>query len=275
MRKEEDNKIYVFLSHSRNDYEKVRKVRDLLENEGFRPLMFFLKCLEKKENEQLTKSLIKEEINCRQRFILCNSKNANNSNWVKFEIKHIKETNRPYEVIDLDWPNSIIENAILTFKKRCTVFLSYPRELQKLAKAVNEELKLHDYRTFFDMDDLNFRNMGSWPDIINNQIVQASEEGYVLVFIDESIKKETFQRNEISIALKTCQANSKKRIIPVWTSQSCDYSTLIDSNLDFLKELININGIDVYGMNIRDAAKKIAEKLTTIDIEMNQLDDKI
>ena len=40
----EDNKIFVFLSHSHHDYEKVRFVRDLLETEGFRPLMFFLKC---------------------------------------------------------------------------------------------------------------------------------------------------------------------------------------------------------------------------------------
>jgi hypothetical protein len=43
----EENKIIVFLSHYHHDYEKVRVVRDLLEKEGFRPLMFFLKCLEK------------------------------------------------------------------------------------------------------------------------------------------------------------------------------------------------------------------------------------
>lgn len=75
----EDSKIFVFLSHSHHDYEKVRVVRDLLENEGFRPLMFFLKCLEKDEYKELTKILIKWEIDNRKRFILCDSENAKES----------------------------------------------------------------------------------------------------------------------------------------------------------------------------------------------------
>ena len=40
-----NNDIWVFLSHSKKDYEKVREVRNLLEEQNFRPLMFFLKCL--------------------------------------------------------------------------------------------------------------------------------------------------------------------------------------------------------------------------------------
>lgn len=36
-----NNEIWVFLSHSNKDYEKVRIVRNILEEHGFRPLMFF------------------------------------------------------------------------------------------------------------------------------------------------------------------------------------------------------------------------------------------
>ena len=33
---------YIFLSHSHDDIEKVRKLRNMLEDEGFEPLCFYL-----------------------------------------------------------------------------------------------------------------------------------------------------------------------------------------------------------------------------------------
>lgn len=53
-----NNDIWVFLSHSNKDYEKVREVRNLLEEQNFRPLMFFLNCLN--DDEEID-SLIKRE----------------------------------------------------------------------------------------------------------------------------------------------------------------------------------------------------------------------
>ena len=43
--------IWVFLSHSNKDYEKVRIVRNLLEDQHFRPIMFFLCCMEDHKEE--------------------------------------------------------------------------------------------------------------------------------------------------------------------------------------------------------------------------------
>lgn len=68
-----DKEIWVFLSHSNKDYDKVRVVRNLLEDQKFRPIMFFLCCLE--DNEEIN-DLIKREIDSRTRFILCDSENA-------------------------------------------------------------------------------------------------------------------------------------------------------------------------------------------------------
>lgn len=115
---------------------RYREVRDLLEKEGFRPLMFFLKCLEKNGYEDLTRTLIKEEIDSRQRFLLCSSKNAEESDWVKFEVEHIKEINRPYEVVDLEWSHEKLKEAIRRFKVRSTVFLSYRHSQSMLVNAV-------------------------------------------------------------------------------------------------------------------------------------------
>ena len=54
-----DKGIWVFLSHSNKDYEKVRQVRNILEQQGYRPLMFFLNCL---NDDNEIDGLIKREI---------------------------------------------------------------------------------------------------------------------------------------------------------------------------------------------------------------------
>ena len=70
---ENSNEVWVFLSHSNKDYEKVRRIRNLLEDQSFRPLMFFLCCL---EDDQEIDDLIKREIDHRTRFIYGSSDNA-------------------------------------------------------------------------------------------------------------------------------------------------------------------------------------------------------
>ena len=37
---------YFFLSHSSKDIEKVRKIRNLIEQENGNPILFYLKCLD-------------------------------------------------------------------------------------------------------------------------------------------------------------------------------------------------------------------------------------
>lgn len=61
-----NNEIWVFLSHSNKDYKKVRLVRNMLEEQALRPLMFFLHCL---NDDDEIDSLIKREIDSRTRFI--------------------------------------------------------------------------------------------------------------------------------------------------------------------------------------------------------------
>ena len=39
------SKAWIFVSHSTKDLDKVRAVRDAIENIGGEPILFFLKCL--------------------------------------------------------------------------------------------------------------------------------------------------------------------------------------------------------------------------------------
>lgn len=256
-----DNEIYVFLSHSHYDYEKVRVVRDLLEEEGFRPLMFFLKCLEKDEYNELTHTLIKEEIDSRQRFILCRSKNADNSKWVQFEVDHIKKLQRPYETVDLDASIDVQKQVLLRFKRRSTVYLSYPPAQKQLAVLVEQELKKNDFKPFID----NKIYTGDYyVHRINDAITRASMEGYILVFLDRKISKSYFIYHEIRHAIKM-----RGHIIPVVLSDAGfrEFQELQKLEEWFPFQLIDVRDTISQGGN---TAQIIVEKLIQIDLNLNQ-----
>ena len=84
---------WIFLSHSTKDWDEVRRIRNLLEEKGHRPIVFFLKCLT--EHSELDE-LIKREIEARTWFLLCDSDNARSSSWVQAEVAYIKELGRKY-----------------------------------------------------------------------------------------------------------------------------------------------------------------------------------
>lgn len=73
-------KQYFFISHSHLDIEKVRIIRNIIEETFFyEPILFFLKCLSDEEELQ---SLIRREINERIWFVYCDSENARKSEYV-------------------------------------------------------------------------------------------------------------------------------------------------------------------------------------------------
>ncbi len=262
-----DNEIYVFLSHSHLDYEKVRTVRNLLEQEGYRPLMFFLKCLENEKYVELTKTLIKEEIDNRQRFILCASEHAKTSDWVKFEINHIVSTNRPYEIIELDAPIEAQIHAVKNFKRRSSVFMSYPSQLEPLAQTTIHALKGKDFHPF-DTNDLMIKSMDLTSEL-KRQLKSASDNGYVLIFIDENLKENSFQYFEIQYALEINHSMQEQRVIPIWTSQKFGYDELLASNPTVFRLFSCHNGINVCKMDIETSAITIANRLVEIDVQQN------
>ena len=72
---------YVFISHSHQDIVKVRQIRNAMEEEGFEPLCFYLKCL---SDEDEIEDLIKREIDAREWFVY-----ARASGWVRKEREYI------------------------------------------------------------------------------------------------------------------------------------------------------------------------------------------
>ena len=147
--------FWVFISHSTKDFERVRLVRNALEDSGFRPILFYLKCL---ENENEVNDLLKREIDARKRFILCDSPNAQASKFVQSEVDYIRSKNRMYEIIDLSQIDMESQNAekevlelIKPFRRRTSVFISYSNRYRSFAKQLESELIKRGFKAW-DMD---------------------------------------------------------------------------------------------------------------------------
>ena len=233
----DNNEIWVFLSHSNKDFEKVRRVRDMLENQHMRPLMFFLNCLN--DDEEID-NLIKREIDCRTRFILCDSNEARNSKWVQKEVEYIKSKDRILEIIDLDWSDDKILKKLNDFKRKATVFFSYNRINHKIAETVYKRLKKYDFRLFFDKFELT---EGSFSEIIQNELINAQKNGTIIVFLSNS----EWMKYEIIKALEYDKQNDSKTIIPIITESGFVHKIQED---EILKELCSYHPLDVSSLDI-------------------------
>ena len=169
--------VYIFMSHSGDDFEKVRIIRNYLEEKSLRPLLFHLKCLTD-PNEIL--NLIKREIDVRPRFILCDSENARSSEWVQKEMDYIQklEPKRSYLIIDLSLPMESITPQLDEYVNQMNVFISYPRTEHSMFTHVSKRLTKYGIHILPDFEGGNDFKM-----TVDKGIEHAANNGY-FVFLD-------------------------------------------------------------------------------------------
>lgn len=218
----QSNAIWVFLSHSNKDYEKVRQVRNLLEEQSLRPLMFFLHCL---NDDDEIDSLIKREIDCRTRFILCDSENARKSHWVQKEVEYIKSQSRICETIDLSKSMDEILSDLQDFINKTRIFISYNREEYRLAEMVYERLSQYDFSVYIDKAwDFNSFYHQSYQDALDfleDTVVKTN--GYVIAIMNERIlNPSSSSRYELTKAIRDNRSLGKSapNIIPFTSQES-------------------------------------------------------
>lgn len=192
-----DDEVWVFLSHSNKDYDAVRQLRNMLEEEGFRPIMFFLCCLN--DDEEIGE-LIKREIDSRRLFILCNSPNARNSAWVQKEVDYIKSKRRYYQTIKLDAPLDSIRDQLHQFRRDSTVYLEYARKDHALSRQIMEVLRnemgckiyAHDLSETLIAGKLSLKGF----------IDKALKNGYLFFLLPDGNTESKFLRNELNYVLR-------------------------------------------------------------------------
>lgn len=251
-----NNEIWGFLSHSHEDYEKVRKVRDMLEDQHMRPLMFFLKCLN--DHDEID-SLIKREIDCRTRFILCDSEKARKSDWVKEEVEYIKSQDRICETIDLDMPIEEIKKVLSEFKRRATLFISYNRENQNLAKSVYERLSKYDFQVFVDMDLLRLGD--DYLKTVISSLDKAAANGHIIALMNERVLMPgSGSRHEIKRTINYDIENGGRSILPFSTSEGLISYIVKDAEL---KSLMNYSIQDISNVSIDNQCDVVVNHVLT------------
>lgn len=198
--------IWIFLSHSNEDYEKVRQVRNMLEELNLRPIMFFLKCL---TDDDEIDDLIKREIDCRTRFILCDSENARKSKWVQRELAYIAGKQKSYEVVDLALPEDKILEQLNAVKRKTSLFFSCCRADHNLADYLTERLSKYDFDVFSDKNTI-VGNGELFENQLKGAIVHALRFGYVIAVVTNRSLDSKWVTEELETAL---QYDKGQRII--------------------------------------------------------------
>ena len=257
----EDNKeIWVFLSHSNKDFEQVRILRNLLEENGFRPIMLYLRSKEDSSKKEELRQLIFDEIDHRNRFIYCKSPNAEASKWVDEEIQYIKSKDRIFETIDIEQTEAGIIEQLNDFRKKSNIFISYQRDDIELAESIANRLKKYEFNVWIDFADFRASFHASFHDQITNELLNAVNNGYVITLLNDRVfNRNSWVRAEVITALHK-GIHTEQSIIPV-VKDSLLWNKLSDDVE--LKKLCQINPIDSSGLDLEKRSDYIVDEIIT------------
>ena len=250
---EDNNAIWVFLSHSNKDFEQVRILRNLLEENGFRPIMLYLRSKEDSSKVEELRQLIFDEIDHRNRFIYCKSPNAEASKWVVEEIQYIKSKDRIFETIDIEQSETGIIEQLNDFRKKSNIFISYPRDDTELAESIANRLKKYEFNVWIDIEAISTGE--SFHNQITNALLNAVNNGYVITLLNDRIL--SWVRAEVITALHKGK-HPEQSIIPV-IKDSLLWNKL--SNDVELENLCQINPIDSSGIDSEKRSDYIVDEI--------------
>ena len=231
--------VYIFISHSHRDVDRVRPIRNYLESIGAEPILFFLKS---KTDVDEIEQLIKEEIDARVWFIYCRSHNAESSNWVKKEREYVTLKGKRNITIDLD--TAIDSNGRLTssakeqlnrivgnFLSLQKLFISYSHKDLNIAVLIRQRLKYYGVDTFCDLDLGTFR-----LDLEKSIHREIAESHFYLLLLSSNSIDSNYVRAEFNIARQY-----NKQIIPVILFYDNESKRRIINNDTYRELLANIS----------------------------------
>ena len=202
-------KQYFFISHSHLDIEKVRIIRNIIEETFFyEPILFFLKCL---SDENEIDSLIEREINERIWFVYCDSENAKKSEYVKKErafVNSLISNGKKINLLNIEldkfniWDDDCYEyiREQISYRIRKTkVFISYQRKDTAIARKIKDALFSRGFSVWTD-EDMAAGDL--WNVAINTAIKEHSyKNGLFLLLTSERDIDSFFVKAEIETAL--------------------------------------------------------------------------
>lgn len=187
---------YIFLSHSHDDIEQVREIRNSLEKDGFEPLCFYLKCL---DDDSEIEDLIKREIDAREWFVFVNSENARKSRWVTLEREYIESTNSK-KIITVDLEDAAaVHGVVEKIARNLRIFISCASKNAGLAYRIKKKLEEKDYLVFYAQDSIAAG--APYDETVYGAIVEASQEGGVMVILTPESVESVWVQKELELAV--------------------------------------------------------------------------
>ncbi|GEM_PF-4400064 len=168
---------YVFVSHSHKDIKKVRKIRNILEEQGFEPILFYLKSLDNKNIMKLEK-LITDEIDAREIFVYVDSKNAEGSEWVRKELEYVKK-NCVHKLHTIEKDEKNVSFFVQNLIRQMSVTEISESKNKKIINKLKNKLVKKDLRVLV----LDENNENELDDVLNH-----SNESVYLFVVDEGFK---------------------------------------------------------------------------------------
>ena len=207
------HKQYFFISHSHRDIEKVRIIRNVIEETFFyEPILFFLKCL---SDETEVTDLIKREIEERIWFVYCKSKNAERSKYVQMEREYIKKLiNKGKQIhvleVDIDkyelWDEecyNYIRQQIAYKIKKTNIFVSYSHYDDVISHNLIEKLQYNGFTVFYDVEVLTLG--GVWNNEIRTAVKKNSYKNGMIIMI---CSEKSFTSKSIQLEIQTALDNN-------------------------------------------------------------------
>lgn len=198
---------WVFISHSHLDVEAVRRIRNMLEERGFEPLMFYLKCL---NDDDEIESLIRREINEREWFIYVDSPNAERSHWVRSEREYIASL-KGKKVFTIRIGENL-KAQVDHLARQLKVFVSYSARDEAIFKAIKQRLVAKEFLVFDPNEMMPGENIG---DTISAAMDASAREGFVLLLISEHSMNSELVLREAAYA-----ADAGGKIVPVYVGDA-------------------------------------------------------
>lgn len=204
-------KQYFFISHSHLDIEKVRLIRNTIEETFFyEPILFFLKCL---SDDNELQDLLRREISERIWFVYCKSENAEKSKYVQQEREYVNnliKNGKKIHIVEIEldkyniWDNRItkyIKSQISFQIKKTKLFISYSRKDEGAFIELKNNLTAAGYSVWNLTDNLSFEQ--DWDDSLITNIEKHSHKDGALLFLvtNNSLNSDWIQA-EILCALK-------------------------------------------------------------------------
>lgn len=193
---------WVFLSHSSLDIERVKTIRNYLEESQFNAIMFFLKCLDDEEEQKQIEKLLECEIKNRNIFIHCKSNNSLQSKWVNWEINKAKKENKLFLEIDLDkleYQKCIELSKIDILVRYSTLYFIF--SMSDIDKIKKLKKKLEGFKILNNFKSENILANEPIKTSLENMIKEIKQKGFILLFISENSKKSSWFWTEKQIAL--------------------------------------------------------------------------